>query len=86
MPNLQAFMTSKVDVKEQGELQGGLTSLVSITTIIGPLMMTELFYYATSDNNAIDFAGAPFLLGGIFMVLSFVITWLLLKDEKNLTE
>lgn len=35
----------------QGEFQGGMTSLVSLTAIIGPLLMTNLFSYFTSENS-----------------------------------
>ncbi|MCB0670217.1 MAG: TCR/Tet family MFS transporter, partial [Saprospiraceae bacterium] len=46
-PTIQGIMAGQVPPREQGELQGGLTSMVSVTTIIGPVMMTSLFYYFT---------------------------------------
>ncbi len=82
MPNLQAFMVSKVSPKEQGELQGGLTSLISLATIIGPIMMTQIFFYFTSEKAPFQFAGAPFLLGGILMLISFLIVFFLLKNKE----
>ena len=85
MPNLQSFMVSKVSAKEQGELQGGLTSLISLSTIIGPIMMTQIFFYFTSEQAPIQFAGAPFLLGGILMLISFLIVFFLLR-KKDATE
>jgi DHA1 family tetracycline resistance protein-like MFS transporter len=81
MPNLQAFMVSKVSPKEQGELQGGLTSLISLATIIGPIMMTQIFFYFTSEKAPFLFAGAPFLLGGILMLISFLIVFFVLKNK-----
>lgn len=82
MPNLQSFMVSKVSPKEQGELQGGLTSLISLSTIIGPIMMTQIFFYFTSEDAVFQFAGAPFLLGGILMVISFLIVFFLLRNSE----
>lgn len=82
MPNLQAFMVSKVSPKEQGELQGGLTSLISLSTIIGPIMMTQIFFYFTSEKASFQFAGAPFLLGGILMLISFLIVFFVLKNKE----
>ena len=35
-PALQAVISNHVPPNEQGELQGALTSLMSVTTIIGP--------------------------------------------------
>jgi DHA1 family tetracycline resistance protein-like MFS transporter len=81
-PCIQSIMTTAVPANEQGELQGGLTSLQSLTTIFGPLMMTNLFYFATKPNATFHFPGAPFFLGGIFMAASFFITFRLLGIKK----
>ncbi len=54
----------------RGELQGALTSLISITSIVGPLLMTNLFAYFTSDATTIYFPGAPFLMGSILTLIS----------------
>ena len=68
-PTMQGIMSSQVPDQEQGELQGGLTSLVSVTTIFGPVFMTSLFYYFTNDNAPIYFPGAPFFAGAVFTIL-----------------
>lgn len=75
MPALQSIIAAAVPANEQGELQGALTSLASATSIAGPLMMTHLFAYFTSEGAPVQFAGAPFLLGAIFMVISALIAW-----------
>ena len=85
MPNLQSYMVSKVSTKEQGELQGGLTSLISLSTIIGPIMMTQIFFYFTSERSSFQFAGAPFLLGGILMLISFVIVYFVFRNHRMAT-
>ena len=74
-PALQALMTAEVPASNQGELQGGLTSLMSAASIIGPVLMTNTFYFFTSENAPIKLPGAPFILGGILMLISFVITY-----------
>jgi DHA1 family tetracycline resistance protein-like MFS transporter len=81
-PALQAIMAHHVPPNEQGELQGALTSMMSLTTIFGPLMMTNLFSYFTHSNAIFYFPGAPFFLGAIFMSGSTLITWLTLREEK----
>jgi hypothetical protein len=48
-------MSGQVPPNEQGELQGALTSLISVTTIFGPLMMTNLFAHFTSKNTSVYF-------------------------------
>ncbi len=83
MPNLQSFMVGKVEPNQQGELQGGLTSLMSLTTIIGPIMMTSIFYFFTTDRVPIVFPGAAFFMGGIMMGISLLISWFVLILKKN---
>jgi MFS transporter, DHA1 family, tetracycline resistance protein len=82
-PAIQSIMSGRVPANEQGELQGGLTSLQSLTTIFGPLIMTGLFGYVTTAGSAISFVGAPFLLGGILMAISAFISFYALKTSKN---
>ncbi len=77
-PALQGIISSQVPPNEQGELQGTLASLVSITSIIGPLVMTNLFYYFTRSNALIYFAGAPFLMGSFLCVLGSLLAYRIL--------
>lgn len=83
-PSLQSILAGHVPPNEQGEMQGALTSLMSLTTIIGPLMMTNLFKYFTTDKAPIHLPGIPFLLGALFMLLSVLITWYVLTREKKI--
>jgi DHA1 family tetracycline resistance protein-like MFS transporter len=69
-PALQGYMSNSVPANEQGELQGGLTSLVSLSTIFGPIVMTWSFHYFTKPGAYFQFPGAPFLLGSILMLAS----------------
>ncbi len=71
-PALQGVMSGQVPPNEQGELQGALTSLISVTTIFGPLMMTYLFSYFTSKDAPFYFPGASFLAGAILTLFSVV--------------
>ena len=60
-PSLQATLAQHVSPAQQGELQGALTSLMSLTTIIGPLMMNNLFTYFTGDKAPFHFPGILYL-------------------------
>lgn len=81
-PALQAIMSGNVPQNEQGELQGALTSLMSITAIIGPLFMTNLFAWFTSPGATIKFAGAPFLAGAVLMLISVLIAYRTMKGHS----
>ena len=78
-PAMQSVISSKVDPTEQGEIQGTLSSLMSASTIIGPPMMSSLFYYFTQKDAPFQFASAPFVLGGILMLISALIAFITFK-------
>ncbi|CAM3673335.1 TCR/Tet family MFS transporter [Mucilaginibacter galii] len=69
-PALQGLISNQIPPNEQGELQGGLTSLISVTSIIGPPLMTTLFAWFTSKSAPFLFPGAPFLMGAVLMLVS----------------
>ena len=72
-PTLQGIISNQVPANEQGELQGALTSLVSVTAIIGPLLMNNLFAYSTSKNGLFYLPGASFYLAAILVVIGLVL-------------
>jgi MFS transporter, DHA1 family, tetracycline resistance protein len=72
-----------VPANQQGELQGALTSLMSLTTIIGPLIMNNLFKYFTTSKAPFQFPGVSFLLGALFMMMSVVIVYVVFTKEKK---
>ena len=82
-PSLQATIATYVAPNQQGQLQGALTSLMSLSTIIGPLIMNNLFTYFTSDKAPFYFPGVSFLLGALFMFTSAVIAFLILQSKKE---
>ena len=78
-PALQALMSNQVPANEQGELQGALTSLISVTSIVGPPLMTGLFAFYTKPSALVYFPGAPFLAGAVFMLVSLIMAMRTLK-------
>ncbi len=85
-PSLQAIITGQVPANEQGELQGALTSLISITSIIGPLLMTNLFGYFTGKSSPIYFPGIPFLMGAVLALASLLLAIRSLKGYVHKIE
>ncbi|OKS86362.1 TCR/Tet family MFS transporter [Mucilaginibacter polytrichastri] len=79
-PALQGLISTQIPPNEQGELQGGLTSLMSVTSIIGPPLMTTLFAWFTGKSAPIHFPGAPFLMGAVLMLAS---TLLAIRNFKR---
>lgn len=83
-PALQSIISGNVPRNEQGELQGALTSLMSATSIVGPLLMTNLFAWFTRPEGDVKFAGAPFFAGAILMLISAVVAARSMKKESFL--
>lgn len=82
-PALQSIISKNIPSNEQGELQGALASLVSATSIIGPPMMTNLFYYFTHDQAPFEFSGAPFFLASILMSISAIIIYFAFQQKSK---
>jgi DHA1 family tetracycline resistance protein-like MFS transporter len=72
-----------VPSNEQGELQGALTSLMSASSVFGPLIMSNLFSHFSRDGYTWYFPGAPFIAGAIFFLVSTLISYKSLQDEKR---
>ncbi len=82
-PALQGIISKQVPDNEQGELQGALTSLMSLTAIIGPLVMNNLFAYATNKNSLFYLPGASFYLGAILMIIAAFLAYRTLSINKK---
>lgn len=72
-PPLRSIASARVPPSAQGELQGALTSVSSITTIIGPLIFTQVFSHFTGPSAPVVFAGAPFALAALMLLAGLVI-------------
>lgn len=72
-PNIQALMSSKVDPKEQGTLQGANMSLSAMSTIFAPLIFGATLAFVTRPQISMWLSGAAFLVAAAFMVLSVVL-------------
>lgn len=72
-PAFQSIMTSQIPANAQGELQGALSSINSITSIVGPLLMTQLFAAFTGEQASFYFPGVSFFAAAILSVLCLLI-------------
>jgi DHA1 family tetracycline resistance protein-like MFS transporter len=72
-PSMNALMSHQIPKNAQGELQGAVASTFSLTAIIGPLMMTQLFGYFSSSAAPIYFPGAAFLFAVVLVLVSLTL-------------
>lgn len=82
-PAMQGIISSRIPPNEQGELQGMQAALMSITTILSPLIMTNLFYFFTGDQAPVHFPGAPFAAAAIIVCLGLFICVQELNKKRN---
>jgi len=76
-PALQSLMSARVAEDAQGELQGAIASAISLTSILGPPVMTGVFGTFT-DRQGPYFPGAPFILAAALAVLAVgLLAWVL---------
>lgn len=74
-PVTQSIMTRQVDPREQGRLQGSVTSLASTAGIIGPALFTTVFATFIGEHAAVHLPGAPFLLSSALVLVALAIAW-----------
>ena len=82
-PSIQGLVANQVPPNAQGELQGGLTSLMSVTAIFGPLLMTFLFNYFTKPNSYFNFPGASFFMSFLLTSIALILVIPPLKKIKS---
>ncbi|MEL7447422.1 MAG: MFS transporter, partial [Pseudomonadota bacterium] len=81
-PALQQMMSERINEDAQGELQGAVASMISITSIIGPIIMTGVFG-AFADQEGVYFPGAPYLLAASIILCSMaLLAWNLRRMER----
>jgi DHA1 family tetracycline resistance protein-like MFS transporter len=74
MPAAQGMMTRRVSEREQGELQGALGSLRSITFIIGPVLFSRVFGWFIDPKHSFQVPGAPYYLAGALLFTAMLMS------------
>ena len=81
-PALTALMSDQVDERNQGSLQGVISSLTALSMIITPLSMTWILAQFSNQSSEIYFPGAPFIASAT--LLTICISVFLFWAPKNL--
>src|SRR5947199_8759573 len=75
MPAAQSMMTHRVSEREQGELQGAVQSMRSITFIIGPIMFLRTFSWFIDPKSSIYLPGAPYFLAALLLFIAMMMSF-----------
>lgn len=82
-PSFQGIITKEVSADKQGELQGGITSLMSIAAIIGQPMMLGIFRVFTKEDAPFYFPGMPFMAGCLLSFISIILTYKVISKKTK---
>jgi len=85
-PTLTAILSKDVPADEQGELQGVVASITSLTSIASPLVMTHLFAWFTSGHAPVYFPGASFFAAALCELGALLLFVLARPAQKHTVE
>ena len=68
-PTLDSFISNRISDDTQGLLQGILSSINAITTILSPLIMTLLFKFGSSNDKSFYTPGLPFYFAATLLLV-----------------
>jgi MFS transporter, DHA1 family, tetracycline resistance protein len=69
-PSMNALASRQTPANAQGELQGAVACLYSLSAILGPPLMTQIFGYFSAPAAPLHFPGAPFVAAAVLTVAS----------------
>ena len=68
-PSMNALASQQIPANAQGELQGAVASLYSLSSIIGPPLLTQIFSRFSDPAAGVYFPGAAFLTAAALTVV-----------------
>ncbi|HUV33176.1 MAG TPA: TCR/Tet family MFS transporter [Devosiaceae bacterium] len=85
VPGINGLMANRMSDNQQGELQGGVNAVNSLSSILGPLAATQLFSFFTSSARAPGyFPGVPFFAAGVMILIAIaVLVWVAIQQRRR---
>ncbi len=74
-PAAQGLMTQRVGASDQGRLQGALSGLLGIASLVSPFLYTQTFARSIDGSLGFELPGAPFLLAGVLLLAATAVGW-----------
>lgn len=85
-PAIQGLVAGVVPSTEQGSVQGTLTSLLSLTSVLAPLISGGLFGVFSGGGAIVEAPGMPFYVGAGFLAVALVLVVRALRRNPVLAE
>jgi DHA1 family tetracycline resistance protein-like MFS transporter len=83
MPAAQSMMTHRVSEREQGELQGAIQSMRSITFILGPILFLRTFSWFIDPKNSLHLPGAPYFLAALLLLMAMMMSFRIQQPDMK---
>ena len=72
-PAVQSIVSARIPANSQGELQGAIGSIGSLSMILSPPIMTQLFGYFTQTGAPVYFPGVSFMAAALLTLASLAV-------------
>jgi DHA1 family tetracycline resistance protein-like MFS transporter len=82
-PSIQSLLSKQYAANEQGGVQGALTSLQSLSGIVGPFLATWVFAHFTAAKSESHIPGAPFYMGAALIVIAALIAVSAMRRHRD---
>lgn len=82
MPSLNALMSRELGPERQGELSGGMASVMGLSSVVGPLLLTQTMATFSAADAPVYFPGAAFVVASCFALFCLF----LLRVQLRATE
>lgn len=82
----QAIMTRRVGKHEQGELQGAITMLRSVGTLIGPVIFNGIFAYSIAPSHVWKLPSLAWAAAGIMLLASIPVAMRVTSPRDDVKE
>lgn len=84
-PAIQSIISRDTPPQEQGELQGSLMSIGSLTSVFAPLVYTRAFAYFTDKAAPVHFPGIAYFLASLFCFAAICILYFATPKSASFT-
>lgn len=81
-PALQGIVSNEVPAHSQGALQGATTSVMSLMSVIGPGIMTSVFFLFSNREAPVYLPGAPYALAGLLTLGAVFLIWRVIGRKR----
>jgi DHA1 family tetracycline resistance protein-like MFS transporter len=82
MPSLQALMSRGLAPERQGELSGAMASVMGLSSVVGPLLLTQTMAHFSTRDAPVYFPGAAFVVSAGFSVLCLILLRVQLRKPQ----